>query len=188
MNSKSILNVCLKVMGMFYALSALNTLPSSISQIILTWDAWKPAAKGDPLEMMLNFKSAALASLFTPMIIFIISLVIIFKSEKISSFILKSEDSFSCIQLDHKKILCISIILFGLFSILSAIPSISSVLSKYLIMTDSIKLYDNKAKIELAYSALRALLYILAGAFLIRYSPSISKKVSALIHLDENET
>lgn len=187
MNSKSIFNVCLKVMGMFYALSALNMLPSSITQIILTWDAWETFAKDDP-GMMLNFKSAALAGLFTPMIIFVFSLVIIFKSEKISSFILNNEDSFSCIQLDHKKILCISIILIGLFSILSAIPSISSVLSKYLIMTDSIKLYDNKAKIELATSALRALLYILAGAFLIRYSTSITKKFSALIHLDENET
>ena len=55
-------------------------------------------------------------------------------------------------------------------------------------MTDSIKLYDNKAKIELATSALRALLYILAGAFLIRYSTSITKKISGLIHLEENET
>lgn len=186
MNSNSILNLCLKVMGVFYALRAVNTLPSSISQILLTWNAWKPVAKDDPLQMMLNFKAAALASLLIPLIVFIISLVVVFKSEKICSLILKSENLYSSSKLEHSKILCICIILLGFFSLLESIPSISSVLSKYLIMKDSMKLYDNKAKIEVIYSVLRSILYICAGAFLILQSATIAKKISALVHIDEN--
>jgi len=187
MNSKVTLNLCLKVVGIFYALSALNTLPSSISQIILTWDAWRPAVQDDPFKMMLNFKAAALASLCTPLIVFAISLAVILKSEKITSLILKNEDQVSSGGVDLTKILTVSMILLGFFSLLSSIPSISSVLSKYLIMKNNIKLFDDKAKIELAYSALRAILYIFAGVFLLRYSVPITKKVISFAHVDENK-
>lgn len=188
MNSDSILNLCLKIMGVFYALRAVNTLPSSISQILLTWDAWKPAAKDDPLQMMLNFKAAALASLLIPLFVFIISLVVVFKSEKICSFILKNENFYCSGKLAHSKILCISIILLGFYSLLESIPSISSVLSKYLIMEDSMSLYDNKAKIEVVYSVLRAIFNICAGVFLILQSATIAKKISALVRIDESQT
>ena len=48
MNSRAVLNICLKVVGVFYALKALNMLPSTITQVIFTWDAWKYTAEGDP--------------------------------------------------------------------------------------------------------------------------------------------
>lgn len=82
MNSRAIINLCLKVMGVYYALSALNMLPTNVTQIILTWDSWKFAAKDDPLQLMLNYKFAALANLLIPVLLFIISLFVIFKSEK----------------------------------------------------------------------------------------------------------
>ena len=129
MNPRSVLNLCIKVMGIYYALSALNMLPLSISQTLLTWDSWKYAAKDDPLQMMMNFKVAALASMLIPLILFAISLLIVFKSEKICDFILKNEDSCHG-EKSKNDILNISIKMFGFFSLLSAIPSISSVLSK----------------------------------------------------------
>jgi hypothetical protein len=188
MNSRTIINLCLKVMGVYYALSALNMLPTNVSQIILTWDSWKFAAKDDHLQLLLNFKFAALANLLIPVLLFIISLFVIFKSERISTFILKSEDSFQGEKLDNDNLLNISIKIFGFFSILSSIPPISSLLSKYVVMKDSILLYDDKGKIELASSALEALLYILAGAILIYYSADIAKRVSARNKAERGET
>lgn len=188
MSSKITLNLCLKVVGVYYALSALNTLPSSISQIILTWDSWKAVAPNDPLNIMLNFKAAALASIITPLIMFVISLAFIFKSESITSIILKYDDPTNSGGLDLSKILTVSLILLGFFSFLSSIPAISSLLSKCLIFKNNIKLYDDKGKIELAYSSLRAFLYILAGLFLIRYSVPITKKVTVFANIDERET
>ena len=183
MNSRSVLNLCIKVMGIYYALSALNMLPSSISQTILTWDSWKYAAKDDSLQMMMNFKVAALASMMIPLILFAISLLIVFNSEKICNFILKDEDS--CYGEKWKNdILNIAIKMFGFFSLLSAIPPISSLLSKYWIMKDSIKLYDKTAKIELTSSGLRAFIYILVGVFLVLCSSAVAKRVSARDQVD----
>ena len=45
MSSKTILNICLKVVGVYYALNALNMFPSTISQLVLTWDAMKNVDK-----------------------------------------------------------------------------------------------------------------------------------------------
>lgn len=101
---------------------------------------------------------------------------------------MKSEDSFQGEKLDNHKLLNISIKIFGFFSILSSIRPISSLLAKYLVMKDSINLYDSKGKITLASSALEALLYILAGAILIYYSAYIAKKISVTNQAERGET
>ncbi len=188
MNSRSILNLCLKVIGLYYALSALDRLPSSITEIILTKDAWKYSATNDPLQMMINYKAAALANLLIPLILFLISLVVIFKSEKISKLILKDECIFHGENGDTISILNISIKIVGFFSLISSIPSISAFLSKLSIMKGSISLYDNRGKTELASSAIRALLYICVSGALIYFSSSIAKKVSAHDEVGRNET
>jgi hypothetical protein len=188
MNSRVIINLCLKVMGVYYALSALNMLPTSVSQIIMTWSSWKFSVKDDPLQLMLNYKFAAMASLLIPVLLFIIALLVIFKSEKISSCILKAEDSFEVEKSDNDKLLNISIKIFGFFSILSSIPPVSSLLSKYFVMKGSVLLYDDKGKITLASSAFEAIIYILAGAILIYYSADIAKRISARNHVERGET
>ena len=100
MSSKSILNLSIKVIGVFYSLSALNMLSSSIPQIVLFWEAWKYTAQKDPLAMMVSYKIASLLALFTPILLFAFSLFITFKSERITDFLLRKEDGLGTISLD----------------------------------------------------------------------------------------
>jgi hypothetical protein len=133
MNSKSILNVCLKVMGVYYALSALNMLPSGISQIFLFWDVWKYTAQKAPLALMINYKIASLVGLFIPILLFFFSLLIIFNSEKIANFLFRKEQVLANSPSDDlpSTVLNLSIKIFGFFSVLSSIPFISDLLSSY---------------------------------------------------------
>ena len=169
MNSKNILNICLKVVGIYYALSALNMLPSTITQLIITWDAWKIASEDDPMALMINFKLASVMSILIPILLFIISLIIVFKSKSITNFIVKKEEEphFTISDNISYTALDISIRIFGFFSVLSAIPHLSELISRCLIMKDQIKLYNKTAKIDLASSGISAVLYISIGLLLI---------------------
>ena len=144
MNSRPILNICLKVMGVYYALSALNMLPSSISQVILFWGAWKQTVRSDPLNIMVNFKSASLVGLFIPILLFLLALFIIFKSEKIVNLLLRKEEPHNNAPLNDLSFtaLNLSIKIFGFFSFLSSIPYVSDLLSNYWVMKENLKLYD----------------------------------------------
>lgn len=188
MNFKITLNICLKVVGICYALKALDRLLSGIPQILLFWGSWKMSVDNDLLQTMLNYKASILASLFMPLILFAISLVVIFKSDNITRAIFKDEDDTRDLNWGNVKILNISIKIIGFFSFLSSIPPIASLLSKYWIMKDSIKLYDNKAKIELASSGFLAILYICFGIFLIICSAYVAEKVSFRDQTDKSET
>ena len=46
----SLLNICLKIMGVYYALSALNTLPASILQTVMFWNAGQYNRQNDPVS------------------------------------------------------------------------------------------------------------------------------------------
>jgi hypothetical protein len=188
MNSQNILNVCLKVVGLFHALKALNMLPSTISQLIITWDAWKFAPEDDSLGIIANYKIASIVSILIPILVFTISVIIVFKSKAIINFIMKreSEQSFTVSEPFSINALDISVRLFGFFSILLAIPHLSSLLSRYLIMKDQIKLYQNTVKIELATSGIATILYVSVGLLLIFSSQQISKKLSKIGDGEEN--
>ena len=179
MTSKSLLNICLKVMGVYYALSALNMLPSSISQIVIFWDAWKYTAEKDPLAMMINYKIASLVGLFIPILLFLFALLIILKSEKIANFLLRKEEFLDNPPSDGlaSNALNFSIKIFGFFSILSSIPFISDLLSNYWVMRENLKFYDKMGKIKLASFGISAILYITVGLILIFYSSVIADKL-----------
>ena len=189
MRSKTILNICLKVVGVYYALNALNMLPSTISQLILTWDAWKYAAEDDPMRMMINYKLASVLSILIPILLFVLALIIIFKSESIVNFLLKDDDASEQTLSDNLSdtALDISIKIFGFFSFLSSIPHLSKLLSRYWIMKGNIKLYDNTGKIELVSSAISVVLYILVGFLLIYYSKPLSQRLLRIESISASE-
>ncbi len=174
-------------MGVYYALSALNTLPTSISQMVMFWDAWKYTTQNDPLRLMINYKIVSLVGLFIPILLFFFSLLIIFKSEKISNFLLKREMTINNTHWDilPTTALNISIKIFGFFSLLTAIPYVSDLLSNYWVMRDDLKLYDLTAKIKLASFAISVLLYVCIGFILIFYSSVIADR---LLKADSKET
>jgi hypothetical protein len=178
MDSRSLFNICLKVLGVYYALSALNMLPSTISQIALFWDSWKYTPQADPLKLMVNYKIASLVGIIIPVLLFLFSLLIIVKSEKIAAFLLKKElpnnassDNLSITALNF------SIKIFGFFSVLSSIPYVSDLLSSYWVMRENLKFYDNTGKIKLASSGISAVLYVCIGLLLIFYSSGIADKL-----------
>jgi hypothetical protein len=179
MTSKSLLNICLKVMGVYYGLSALNTLPTSILQTVMFWNAWQYNTQNDPLRFMVNYKIASLVGLFIPILLFFFSLLIIFKSEKISSFLLRREGTINNTHWDILPVtaLNISIKILGFFSLLSAIPYVSDLLSNYWIMREDLKLYDLTGKIKLASFGISALLYVCIGLILIFYSSMIADRL-----------
>jgi len=195
MSLKSIFNVCLKVMGVYYALSALNTLPTSISQMVMFWGAWKYTTQNDPLRIMINYKTASLIGLLIPILLFFFSLLIIFKSEKISNFLLKREGSINNTHWDilPTSALNISIKIFGFFSLLTAIPFVSDLLSNYWVMREDLKLYDVTGKIKLASFGISVLLYVCIGVILIFYSSVIADKLlkadsKGIEEVDKSET
>ena len=168
MTSKSLLNICLKIMGVYYALSALNTLPASILQTVMFWNAMQYSRQNDPLSTMISYRAASLVGLLIPLLLFFFSLLIIFKSEKISNFVLKRGDSVTT----HADILPaaalnIPIKISGFFSLLTAVPYVSDLLSNYWVMKENLKLYELSAKIKLASSAICVVLY---GDFLNKCS------------------
>jgi len=187
MSSKSLFNLCLKIVGVYYALSALSMLPSTISQMVLLWDAWKYTTQNDPLKLMVNYKTASLVGLFIPILLFLFALLIIFKSEKITNLLLRKEDLLNNARLSDFSVTALnfSIKIFGFFSLLSSIPYVSDLLSNYLVMRENLKLYDNTGKIKLASSGISAILYISVGLMLIFYSSVIANR---LLKADSRKT
>ena len=182
MKTDTLLNICLKVLGIFYALKALNMLPSSISQVILTWDVWHQAAEHDTLRIMVNYKVASIVSMLIPILLFVIALLLVLKSEYIVRFFCSREDLSSDVTSTDglpMNAMNISIKIFGLFSVLSAVPHLSKLLSRYWIMRENLKLYDNLGKIELASSAISTVLYVGVGLLLIFSSSVLAKKLLA---------
>ena len=187
MTSKSLLNISLKIIGVYYGLSALNTLPTNILQTVMFWNAWQYNDQNDPLRIMINYKTASLVGLLIPILLFFFSLLIVFKSEKISNFLLKREGTSNNIYGDilPTTVLNISIKIFGFFSLLTAIPYVSDLLSNYWVMKEDLKLYELSAKIKLASFAISVLLYVCIGLILIFYSSVIADR---LLKTDSKKT
>ena len=179
MSSNTILNICLKVVGVYYALNALNMLPSTVSQLVLTWDAMKNADQNDSLGMMLNYKLASVLSVIIPILLVGIALIVIFKSEKIVTYLVKKDEITKPISSENNFNFAfdISIKIFGFFSLFSSVPYLSKLLSRYWIMKDNLKLYDNTGKIELASAGITAVIYIVAGLLLLVYSATLSERL-----------
>ena len=93
MSTRLILNICLKVVGVFYALKALNYLPGNISQLVITWQAFGKTPDKDPLGMIFNYKLATIVSILIPIVLFAIALALILKSESLARYLIQTEDS-----------------------------------------------------------------------------------------------
>lgn len=179
MSTRLMLNICLKVVGVFYALKALNYLPSTISQLVLTWHAWSQQDK-DPLGMMFNYKLAAVVSILIPIVLFVIALVLILKSESLARYLVPTDDSLKDILPSDSSnvVLSICIKIFGFFSVLSAVPHVSRFASRLWIMKENIKYYDKTGKIDLGTAGIAVALYIGVGLILIFHSDNIAQKLS----------
>jgi hypothetical protein len=180
MSSRLILNICLKVVGVFYALNALNYLPGTISQLVLTWRALSQTPDKDPLNLMINYKLATVVSILIPIVLFVIALVLILKSESLARYLLPTDDSLKDILSTDSShvILSICIKIFGFFSVISAIPYLSKFASRLWIMKENFKYYDNTGKIDLGSAGIAAALYIGVGLILIFHSDKIAQKLS----------
>ena len=180
MSTRLILNICLKVVGVFYALKALNYLPRTISQLVLTWQALSKTPDKDPLGMMFNFKLATMVGILIPIVLFFIALVLILKSESLAKYLLPTDDSLKEILPSDASnvILSICIKIFGFFSVLSAIPYVSRFASRLWIMKKNLRYYDTTGKIDLGSAGIAAALYIGVGLVLIFHSDNIAQKLS----------
>ncbi len=179
MSSKSIFNICLKVIGVYYALSSLNMLPSSIGQTILFWNTMNHNNQNDSLGMMVNIKSASIVSMVIPTLLFLFSLLIIFKSQNISNYLLEKDEP---LAIEHSDSLSITVLnfcikMFGFFAILSSIPYLADLLSIYWVMRENLKFYDDPSKIKYASSAISAVLYIIIGLVLILNSSMLANRL-----------
>lgn len=171
------MNTSLKIVGICYALSALNMFLQNITQLAYSWHLWSRPAENYPSGMRINFKLASVLSLVVPTIIFVISMLVIFKSEKIVSLIKKENEAYDNPMLDSLPILNISIKLFGLFALLSSIPQLSEFLGRLWILRLERWPFDNQFKIALASSGICALLYIGVGVLLILYSDYLAEMI-----------
>jgi hypothetical protein len=142
------------------------------------WNAGQYNRQNDPFGTTISYRTISLIGLLIPFLLFFFSLLIIYKSEKISNFVFKRGDSVTT----HADILPgtalnISIKIFGFFSLLTAIPYVSDLLSNYWVMKENLRLYELSAKIKLASSAISFLLYVCIGLILIFYSSAITDRL-----------
>lgn len=179
MSTRLILNICLKVVGVFYALKAINYLPSAISQLVLMWHTWSEKDKY-PLDMMANYKLATTVSILIPIILFVIALVLILKSESLARYLLPADDSLKEVLPSDASnvVLSICIKIFGFFSVLSAIPYVARLASRLWIIRENLKYYDTTGKIDLGTAGIASVLYIGVGLILIFHSDKIAQKLS----------
>ncbi len=187
MTSASILNICLEIMGVYYGLSALNRIPAGILETVMFWNAWQYHGQNDPVRITISYKTASLIGLLIPILLFFFSLLIIFKSERISDFLLKRDGSINNESWEFlpAPVLNISIKIFGFFSLITAIPYVSDLLSNYWVMRKDLRLYELAAKIKLASFGISALLYVCIGLILIFYSSVIADR---LLKADSSKT
>ncbi|HYA13817.1 MAG TPA: hypothetical protein VEF33_05715 [Syntrophales bacterium] len=128
---------------------------------------------------MINYRIASILSFLIPILLFLLALLIIFKSEQIGTFLLRKDQ----VPTDEQSIrlsdtaLNISIKVFGIYSILSSIPHIASLLSTYLVMRENVKYFDNQGMIKLASSGVSTILYVGVGIGLIFYSKALANKI-----------
>ncbi len=189
MDSKAILNVSIKVVGIFYALSAFSVLMTDIAQTIVSWDLFTHTSQGDLVSKMMEVKITYATIAATRIILFVIALILIFNSEKITTRILKENSSAAIsTNITHISILDLSIKIIGVFALLSAIPYISVVASKYWIMKDKLTLLDPNGKIQLTASVLSLVLYFCVGCVFIVYSDAIASKLSREGYEEANVT
>jgi hypothetical protein len=182
MSSRFLLNICLKVIGVYYALSALNQLASTIMQMFLTWNAWSDAARKDFFGLMINYKIAFVMSLLIPILLFLLASLIVFKSQYIANVLLRKEGSSDNVPLDAPAptALNFAIKIFGFFSVLSSIPYVSDLLSRCWVMRENLQVLDTRGKTELTSSGVSALLYISVGIVLVFYSSIIANRLMKL--------
>ncbi len=180
MTVRLILGICFKVIGVFYALKALNMFPQTITQLAFTWDLLKATAGKDPLMLTINYKLAVVGGLLIPVLLFGIALILILKSDRIAILLDPREESVDSALPDTfpKAALSICIKIFGFFSILSSVPHLSELLSRWWIMKAQLKYYDTSGKIGLTSAVMSIVLYVGVGSLLIMYSDSISQKLS----------
>ncbi len=182
MSSRFLLNICLKIIGVYYATSALNKLSSTIMQTFFMWNVWSDAARKDPLGLMINYKIAFIMSLLLPILLFLLASLIVCKSEYIVSVLLRKEGSSDNVLLDApaSTALNFAIKIFGFFSVLSSIPYVSELLSKCWVMRDNLQFLDTRGKSELASSGVSVVLYISVGVVLVFYSSVIATRLMKL--------
>jgi hypothetical protein len=107
------------------------------------------------------------------------SLLFIFNSERVATKIVRESSDKASVSTDitHISILDISLKVVGIISLLSAIPYISDLTSKYWIMNDKLKILDSHGKSELSASILSVVLHLCAGFVLIFYSNILASKL-----------
>jgi len=179
MHSKAILNISIKIVGIFYALSSISVLLTDIAQTIVSWDLFTHTSQHDIVSKMMEIKITYATIAATSIILFFISLFLIFHSEKVTTRILKEDNSSSIpTNITHLSLFDISIKVIGVFTLLSSIPYISDLASKYWIMKDKLMLLEANGKIELSASVLSLVLHFFVGFLFIFYSESIASKLS----------
>ncbi len=184
------MNTSLKIVGVFYALSALNMLLVDTTQTILSWDLFRNFPPRDLISKMSEIEITFAAIALTRVVLFAISLTVIFKSEWIVNKIVKGGYDLEGLSPDIPSISIFdtAIKIFGFFSILSAIPYVSDVLSKYCIMKNKVELLDSHSKIALTSSGLSAILYLCTGLLLVFYSTILAEKLTRRHGLESDIT
>jgi hypothetical protein len=174
MNLRSLLNVSIKVIGIYYTLSSLYDLTYAIPELILLWSAWKKPSPDFSVEI---FKNSVILNVFVPILFIPFLIWIVFKSEKIVNYLLKHDDTadqpFSGDISIH--LLNISVKLFGLYSILLSISNLSEFMTNTWAIKEEYKYYEYAFKLEYASLGVTGVLYILAGVGLIYYSKPLSQ-------------
>ena len=167
MNVRVILSICFKVVGVFYALLALNHLLRAAANIILyiSQGTFK-----DNFSSSLDFALGMIGTfMIYPVVLLGLALWLIFKSDRLARYLQPMDERLEFELPDdceHTSLL-VGVRLFGVAAILAAIPSLSSVVSKLWVIRDNMDFIPLHEKIVSSASVVSMLLYIGVGIYMM---------------------
>ena len=186
MRIQKILDICIKVIGIYYLVKTLNMIPETIYLFmnVRKFDLADPATA----STMFGAPQLVIFSILSFVFFMLLAIGLLVWSERISKYLYPEDVSeFPNLPDEFSKIafsVCVKVI--GLLTILAAIPKLSYFLSRIWIWKENLRYYDANAKIELTQSAISAILFIGVGLILIRSSEKVSGLLNQVNKTSEN--
>jgi len=162
MNVRVILSICFKVVGVFYALTALKHLLRAVSQIILY------ASQGVFSSRFPVFPDMISTFVISPIILLGLALLLIFKSDRLARVLqplderLEFELPDDC---EHTS-LTVGVRLFGVAVVLAVIPYLSKLVSELWVIQENL-VKPVADKIMTSASVVSVILYLGVGFYLM---------------------
>jgi len=162
LKAQILLSLALKILGIKYGIDALLSVPQAIFFL------YREPPLDDPY---LGYKYWSILLTLNPLYLLGISLIAIFKSDRIAGFLCRRKEEIKEPSVDLESVqylLVIGLKIIGVLTLLDAIPSVSRLIALgWTYKGGSFKYFDTSSTLDLASHISNALLFIGIGFYII---------------------